>query len=229
MQKLEDLQAKAPGDAPGPARRAPGRYSREQPTDELAKANGKRDVTGQINYTHIADLNTVSLFGQIQLPIFDRNQGEIARTQSVIAQAQEQEKAASEQVMTDVADAYEGLHTNDQVVQLYHRSGYLDEAQPGSRHYPVRLSARRCGSLLDYLDAERSSSRNAACPIVSPSPRICSRSNSFARPFGTRRPPAMRFRMNTQSKFGLSDSSRRLAPPLCAGWMWLRAGAAQTR
>ena len=51
---------------------------------ELQKANGKRDVTGQINYTHIADLNTASLFGQIQLPIFDRNQGEIARTRFAI-------------------------------------------------------------------------------------------------------------------------------------------------
>ena len=47
---------------------------------DLAKANGKRDITGQVNYTHVADLNTVSLFGQMQLPIFDRNQGEIART-----------------------------------------------------------------------------------------------------------------------------------------------------
>ena len=56
----------------------------------LAKANGKRDVTAQINYTHIADLSTASLFGQIQMPIFDRNQGEIARTQFAITQAQEQ-------------------------------------------------------------------------------------------------------------------------------------------
>ncbi len=47
----------------------------------LAKANGKRDVTAQINYTHVSETNTASFFGQIQLPIFDRNQGEIARTQ----------------------------------------------------------------------------------------------------------------------------------------------------
>ena len=46
----------------------------------LARANGKRDVNAQINYTHVADLSTASLFGSIQLPIFDRNQGEIART-----------------------------------------------------------------------------------------------------------------------------------------------------
>src|ERR1700683_3660877 len=60
----------------------------------LAKANGKRDVTGQIDYTHTAALSSVSLFGQIQIPIFDRNQGEIARTRYVITQAQETEKAS---------------------------------------------------------------------------------------------------------------------------------------
>ena len=55
----------------------------------LAKANGKRDVNAQVNYTHVADLNTASLFGSIQLPIFDRNQGEIARTRYAITQSQE--------------------------------------------------------------------------------------------------------------------------------------------
>ena len=151
--KLEDLQAKALVTRPDllAARQGVTAASSQY---ELAKANGKRDVTGQINYTHIADLNTASLFGQIQLPIFDRNQGEIARTQSVIAQAQEQEKAASEQVMTDVEDAYEGLHTNDQVVQLY-RSGYLDEAQQ-DRDISQYAYQRGAASLLDYLDAERS-------------------------------------------------------------------------
>src|SRR5580693_3209424 len=39
---------------------------------ELQKAISKRDVTGQANYTHIG-LNTVSLFGQVQIPVFDRN------------------------------------------------------------------------------------------------------------------------------------------------------------
>ena len=58
----------------------------------LAKANGKRDVTAQMNYTHVSETNTGSFFGQIQLPIFDRNQGEIARTRYAITQAQEQEK-----------------------------------------------------------------------------------------------------------------------------------------
>jgi len=121
---------------------------------ELAKANGKKDITGQINYTHIADLSTASLFGQIQIPIFDRNQGEIARTKSTITQAQEQEKATANQVLTDVADAYDGVQTNNQIIQLY-RSGYLDDAQQ-DRDISEYAYKRGAASLLDFLDAERS-------------------------------------------------------------------------
>ena len=120
----------------------------------LAKADGKRDITGQINYTHVAALSTTSLFGSIQLPIFDRNQGEIARTRYAITQAQEQEKAASDQVLTDVEDAYEALRSSDQVIQLY-RSGYLDEAQQ-DRDISEYAYKRGAASLLDFLDAERS-------------------------------------------------------------------------
>src|ERR1019366_5064966 len=40
----------------------------------LAKANGKRDVNASMNYAHVGDANSVSIFGSIELPIFDRNQ-----------------------------------------------------------------------------------------------------------------------------------------------------------
>ena len=121
---------------------------------ELQKAIGKRDVTAQANYTHVAALSSVSLFGQIQIPLFDRNQGEIARAGYVVTQAQEQERATSDQVLTDVRDAYENLHTNDQVVGLY-RSGYLDEVQQ-DRDISEYSYRRGAASLLDFLDAERS-------------------------------------------------------------------------
>jgi cobalt-zinc-cadmium efflux system outer membrane protein len=121
---------------------------------ELQKSIGKRDFTGQVNYTHIGYLNDVSLFGQIQMPIFDRNQGEIARAGFAITQAQEQEKFATGQVLTDVRDAFENLHTNDQIVGLY-RSGYLDQAQQ-SRDISEYAYRHGAASLLDFLDAERS-------------------------------------------------------------------------
>jgi cobalt-zinc-cadmium efflux system outer membrane protein len=120
----------------------------------LQKANGKRDVTGQISYTHVTADSNISLFGQVQLPFFDRNQGEIARTGFAITQAQEQARFTTGQVMTDVRDAYEALHTNDQVVNLY-RSGYLDQAQQ-SRDITEYAYRHGAASLLDFLDAERS-------------------------------------------------------------------------
>jgi cobalt-zinc-cadmium efflux system outer membrane protein len=119
----------------------------------LQQAIGKRDITGEVNYTHIGYLNDISLFGQMQMPIFDRNQGEIARAAYVVTQAQEQERFANGQVMTDVRDAFENLRTNDQVVGLY-RSGYLDEAQQ-SRDISEYAYRRGAASLLDFLDAER--------------------------------------------------------------------------
>jgi outer membrane protein, heavy metal efflux system len=120
----------------------------------LQQAIGKRDVTAEINYTHIGYLNDVSLFGQMQMPIFDRNQGEIARAAFATTQAQEQERFANGQVLTDVRDAFENLRTNDQVIGLY-RSGYLDEAQE-SRDISEYAYRHGAASLLDFLDAERS-------------------------------------------------------------------------
>ena len=88
------------------------------------------------------------------MPIFDRNQGEIARTGFAITQAQEQEKFTNGQVLTDVRDAFENLRSNDQIVGLY-RSGYLDEAKQ-SRDISEYSYRHGAASLLDFLDAERS-------------------------------------------------------------------------
>lgn len=63
-------------------------------------------------------------------------------------------KASSEQVLTDVQDAYESLRENDNVVMLY-RSGYLDVAQQ-DRDISEYAYRRGAASLLDFLDAERS-------------------------------------------------------------------------
>lgn len=150
---LEDLQAKALSSRPD-LRAAQQGVTAANNQYELARANGKRDITAQMNYTHITALNSASFFGSIQLPIFDRNQGEIARTRYAVTQAQEQQKATSDQVLTDVRDAYESLRTNDEVIQLY-RSGYLDQAKE-DRDISEYAYKRGAASLLDYLDAARS-------------------------------------------------------------------------
>ena len=149
---LEDFQAKALQNRPD-LRAAQQGLTAANSQHELQKAIGKRDVTGQIDYTHLAYLNDISLFGQIQLPIFDRNQGEIARSAFAITQAQEQEKFANGQVLTDVRDAYESVRSNDRIVTLY-RSGYLDDAKQ-SRDIADFAYRHGAASLLDYLDAER--------------------------------------------------------------------------
>src|ERR1035441_1061390 len=150
---LDDFQAKALANRPD---LQASRLGINAANSQLAlqKSIGKRDVTGQVSYTHLGYINDVSLFGQIQLPIFDRNQGEIARAGFAVTQAQEQERFASGQVLTDVRDAFEGLHANDQIVALY-RSGYLDDAQQSLdiTDYAYKHGA---ASLLDFLDAERS-------------------------------------------------------------------------
>ncbi|HSY59003.1 MAG TPA: TolC family protein [Terriglobales bacterium] len=151
--KLEDLQAKALADRPD-LRAARQGITAANSQWELQKANGKVDPTVTANYSHVSDASSASFFANVQLPIFNRNQGEIARTQYAITQAQELAHAASDQVMTDVLNAYEGLRTNDQIVTLY-RSGYLKDAQD-SRDISEYAYKRGAASLLDYLDAERS-------------------------------------------------------------------------
>ena len=54
---------------------------------------------------------------------------------------------------SDMVDAFEGLRTNDQIIQLY-RSGYVDEAK-ASRDISEYAYKRGAASLLDFLDAER--------------------------------------------------------------------------
>ena len=120
----------------------------------LAHANGKRDVTASVNYSHVGDTNGISIFGSMELPIFDRNQGEIARTRYAVGQSQELSSEQASLALTDVENSYESLRTNDEVVQLY-RSGYLKESQD-SRDISEYAYERGAASLLDFLDAERS-------------------------------------------------------------------------
>jgi outer membrane protein, heavy metal efflux system len=151
--KLEDLQAKALKTRPDFQAALLG-VTAAQSQIRLAKANGKVDVNGTFDFTHTAGQNTASIFTNFELPIFNRNQGEIARTGYALTQAQEQQEAASDSVLSDVANAYEAVRSNDEVVQLY-TSGYLKQAQD-SRDINEYAYKRGAASLLDFLDAERS-------------------------------------------------------------------------
>src|SRR5262249_28099957 len=121
---------------------------------ELARANGKRDFTSTFQYSHVSGLNTGGILFSMDLPIFDRNQGEIARTRYAIGQAEEGERETNATVMTDIRNAFEALKSNQQIVELY-IGGYLKQAQD-SRDISAYAYQRGAASLLDFLDAERS-------------------------------------------------------------------------
>ncbi len=150
---LEDLQARALRERPD-FRAAELGITAAQSQILLAKANAKVDVNGTYDFTHVSGENTASIFANFELPIFNRNQGEIARTGHALTQAQEQQQSASDTVLSDVANAYEAVRSNEEVVQLY-TSGYLKQAQD-SRDISEYAYKRGAASLLDFLDAERS-------------------------------------------------------------------------
>jgi cobalt-zinc-cadmium efflux system outer membrane protein len=150
---LSDLQTKALDNRPDLTAAILGVTAADS-QHELAKANGKVDVTASSNYSHVNAISAITVSVSVPLPIFNRNQGEIARTQHVMTQAEQLQAAARGQVMTDVRDAYEALQTSDQVAQ-YYRSSYLDVAQR-SRDISEYAYRRGATSLLDFLDAERS-------------------------------------------------------------------------
>lgn len=120
----------------------------------LAKADAKVDLNASMLYSHVGGVSSTSLFFNIPLPVFNRNQGEIARTRSTVDQAQFTEKGAEDTVMTDVTNAYEAAATNQEVVKLY-TSGYLTQAQK-SRDISEYAYKAGAAALLDFLDAQRS-------------------------------------------------------------------------
>jgi cobalt-zinc-cadmium efflux system outer membrane protein len=151
--KLEDLQARALRERPDFHAAELG-ITAAQSQYLLAKANSKVDVNGTYNFSHVAGETTGSIFASFELPVFNRNQGEIARTNYALTQAKEQEQAASDTVLSDVANAYEAVRSNDEVVKLY-TSGYLKQAED-SRDISEYAYKRGAASLLDFLDAQRS-------------------------------------------------------------------------
>ena len=149
---MEDLQLKALQNRPD-LRAAQQGVTAATSQWELQKADGKVDVTGQGNYSHVNGINAATVYVSVPLPVFNRNQGNIAQARYAITQAQEQEKGTGQQVLTDVHDAYVTLQENDTIVVLY-RSGYLDAAV---RARDIEQYAYQHGgaSLLDWLNAER--------------------------------------------------------------------------
>jgi cobalt-zinc-cadmium efflux system outer membrane protein len=119
----------------------------------LEKSNRARDVAGELDYSHTGPQNVLGVSASFDLPIRDRNQGNIAKAEIGMRQAADTELAARYLVLTDVVNAYYGWQSSEKVVKLY-ESGYLDQAKQ-SLDISRYVFQRGAGSLLDLLDAER--------------------------------------------------------------------------
>ena len=126
----------------------------------LAVANGSTDPTFGVWWTHNGSYNnpnaynTLGLSVSIPLRIFDRNQGEKARTQIDISRNEKLRDAAQAQVFSDVDSAYVTLEGQINLLRPY-KDKYLGLAS--AVRDKVAFAFQRGGaSLLDYLDAEKS-------------------------------------------------------------------------
>jgi cobalt-zinc-cadmium efflux system outer membrane protein len=125
----------------------------------LATANGSTDPTFSLWYTHNPsfnnpyDYNTLGASVQIPLRIFDRNQGEKARTQIDIGLNERLREATEAGILGDVDSAYWTLIQALNLLKPY-KAKYLPLAEENRNR--ISISFQNGGaSLLDFLDAEK--------------------------------------------------------------------------
>ena len=140
-------------DARPDLRAAEAARGRARAERELARANAWSDVTPRVAYERIGGANTYGVGVSVPLRIFDRNQGEIARTRAEIDRADALREAAAVQVLADVDGALSQVAIQREKLLLL-RDTYLPKAQ--RVRDTVEFAYRRGGvSLLDFLDAQR--------------------------------------------------------------------------
>ncbi len=119
----------------------------------LARANAWWDVTPQIEYQRIGPDNTIGFGFSLPLKIFDRNQGEIARTRAEAQRVDAAREAIAVQVLAEVDTALAALATERQKLTAL-RDVYVPKARKARD--TVEFAYRRGGvNLLDFLDAQR--------------------------------------------------------------------------
>src|SRR5271157_861980 len=120
----------------------------------LAVANGSTDPTFSLDFARNPPIPAYfGLSVSIPLRIFDRNQGEKARTELDIGRNERLQDAAQAQVFSDVDSAYVTLASALNLLRPY-RDKYLKLA--ADTRDRIAFSYRNgSASLLDYLDAEK--------------------------------------------------------------------------
>jgi len=136
----------------------------------LARANRWPDPTVGVSYLHTGNeiggptwfeplfpkgeaSNAMGLGVSFPIPLFNQNQGAIARAQSEQRRAEFLVEAARNQVLQDVDTAHAALESSRDRLRLYETT-YLSAAKD-SRDTAEFAFQRGATSLLDFLDAER--------------------------------------------------------------------------
>jgi cobalt-zinc-cadmium efflux system outer membrane protein len=125
---------------------------------KLAVANGSTDPTFSAWYTNNPSFNnpnalqTLGLSISIPMRIFDRNQGEKARTQLDIGRNEQLEDATRAQVFNDVDSSYAQVKSNVILLQPY-KDKYLAQALR-VRETVTFAWQRGAASLMDFLNAQ---------------------------------------------------------------------------
>ena len=119
----------------------------------MARANAWTDITPGIEYQRLGPDNTIGFVLSLPLRIFDRNQGEIARTRADEKRAAAAREAVAIQALADVDTALAALGTERGKLTLL-RDKYLVKAQQ-ARDLTDYAYRRGGVSLLDFLDAQR--------------------------------------------------------------------------
>jgi outer membrane protein, heavy metal efflux system len=156
LQHYRDLAAEARPDLKAAAQQVDLAVSAHR----LAIADGSTDPTYSLWLSQNSSFGTPyyerTMGGSISIPlrIFDRNQGEKARTEVDIHRSQRLRDAARAQVLSDVDSAHVTLGSALNLLRSY-REKYLRLAE--ENRDAISFSYQKGGSsLLDYLDAEKS-------------------------------------------------------------------------
>ncbi len=130
--------------------------SKAETDHKLAVANGSTDPTFGMDFGRNPPI-TIYMGVSVNIPlrIFDKNQGEKARTEIDITHAQRQKDASEAQVFNDVDSAYYTVVSSVNQLRPYKGAeGYLETASR-IRDSISFAYQRGQAALLDYLDAQR--------------------------------------------------------------------------
>ena len=120
----------------------------------LAWANGSADPLLSLDYGLVSHVNTAGFSVNLPLRIFDRNQGEKARTEIDITRTQRLRDNVVAGIYRDVDSSYSQLQSVVALLRRY-RQTYLEESR--QIRELVSFSYSNGGaSLLEFLDAQRS-------------------------------------------------------------------------